>query len=153
LTPASIESTLQPARPGAGAFAALFGLESLGRAVIAVVLPVQTLQVIGSDEGVSALFLVGAVAALCLTFLIPRLTARLGRIRLSALGILFMAAAAVLFVFQVLPTQALGFVLRAGGFAFLYAGLSLFVMEHIPRGKLGRSGVLGRRLRPAPSWP
>jgi len=76
---------------------------------------------------------------------------RLGRVRLSALGILFMAAAAVLFVIQELPTQVLGFVLRAGGFAFLYAGLSLFVMEHIPRVDLGRSEPL-RMLSVGVAW-
>ena len=152
MSTAAIASRLRPARrPGAGAFAVLFGLESLGRSVIAVVLPIQTLQVMGSDEGVSALFLVGAVAALCLAFFIPRLIERLGRVHLSALGILFMAAAAVLFVFQDLPAQVLGFVLRAGGFAFLYAGLSLFVMEHIPRDKLGRSEPL-RMLSVGVAW-
>lgn len=151
MSTATMASRLRPARPGAGAFAVLFGLESLGRSVIAVVLPIQTLQVMGSDEGVSALFLVGAVAALCLALLIPRLIARLGRVRLSALGILFMAAAAVLFVFQDLPAQVLGFVLRAGGFAFLYAGLSLLVMELIPRGKLGRSEPL-RMLSVGIAW-
>ena len=147
----TIASRSRPARPGAGAFAVLFGLESLGRSVIAVVLPIQTLRVMGSDEGVSTLFLVGAVAALGLAFLIPRLIERLGRVRLSALGILFMAAAALLFVFQDLPAQVLGFVLRAGGFAFLYAGLSLFVMEHIPRDKLGRSEPL-RMLSVGVAW-
>ncbi len=147
----TMASSLRPARPGAGAFALLFGLESLGRSVIAVVLPIQTFRVMGSDEGVSTLFLAGAVAALCLAFLIPRLIERLGRVRLSALGILFMAAAAVLFVFQELPTQVLGFVLRAGGFAFLYAGLSLFVMVYIPRDNLGRSEPL-RMLSVGVAW-
>ncbi len=147
----TMASSLRPARPGAGAFALLFGLESLGRSVIAVVLPIQTLRVMGSDEGVSTLFLVGALAALCLAFLIPRLIARLGRVRLSALGILFMAAAAALFVIEDLPAQVLGFMLRAGGFAFLYAGLSLFVMEHIPRDKLGRSEPL-RMLSVGVAW-
>ena len=151
MSTATIVSTPRPTRPGAGAFAALFGLEALGRSVIAVVLPVQTLRLMGSDEGVSILFLVGAVAALCLAFLMPRLIERLGRVRIGALGILFMAAAAVLFVFQDLPTQVLGFVLRAGAFVFLYAGLSLFVMEHIPRGKLGRSEPL-RMLSVGVAW-
>ena len=62
-----------------------------------------------------------------------------------------MAAAAVLFVIQELPTQVFGFVLRAGGFAFLYAGLSLFVMEHIPRVDLGRSEPL-RMLSVGVAW-
>ncbi len=151
MSTATLASRSRPARPGAGAFAVLFGLESLVRSVIAVVLPIQTLRVMGSDEGVSTLFLVGAVAALGLAFLIPRLIARLGRVRLSALGILFMVAAALLFVVQDLPTQVLGFVLRAGGFAFLYAGLSLFVMEHIPRDELGRSEPL-RMLSVGVAW-
>ncbi len=152
MSTAAIASCSRPARrPGAGAFAVLFGLESLGRSVIAVALPIQTQRIMGSDEGVSALFLVGAVAALGLAHFIPRLIERLGRVRLSALGILFMAAAAALFVFQDLSTQVLGFVLRAGGFVFLYAGLSLFVMELIPRDKLGRSEPL-RMLSVGIAW-
>ena len=38
-------------RPGAGGFAVLFGLESLDRSLIAAVLPIQTLRLMGSDEG------------------------------------------------------------------------------------------------------
>lgn len=147
----SIASNSRTARPGARAFAVLFGLESLVRSLVAAALPIQTLQVMGSDEGVSSLFLLGAVAAICLALLIPRLTALIGRVHLCAFGILFMAAAAGLFILQDLPTQVLGFVLRAGGFAFLYAGLSLFVMEHIPRGKLGRSEPL-RMLSVGVAW-
>lgn len=80
----------------------------------------------------------GAVAVFCPASFIPRLIERLGRARLGALGILLMAAAGLL-ALQDLPAQVLGFVLRAGGFAFLYAGLRLLVMELIPRDKLGRS--------------
>ncbi len=136
-TPILCKSRLKT--PGAGAFAVLFGLESFSRALITVALPVQTLQVMGSDEGVSALFLAGSVAALAMAFTIPQLTEWLGRARLSAIGILLLAGSSALFVLQELPTQAAGFVLRAGGFALLYAGLSLFIMEHIRRKDLSRS--------------
>ncbi len=128
--------------PGAGAFAILFGLEALGRALVVVVLPVQTLELMGNDEGVSILFLVGSIAAIGLAFVVPRLVAWIGRARIVTLGILMIAGAAGLFTFQELPSQVLAFVLRACGVAILYAGLSLFVMEHIRRRELGRSEPL-----------
>ena len=128
--------------PGAGPFAALFGLEALGRALVVVVLPVQTLELMGSDEGVSILFLAGAVAAIAMAFVVPRLVAWIGRARVVTLGILMIAGAAGLFTFQELPSQGLAFVLRACGVAILYAGLSLFVMDHIRRRELGRSEPL-----------
>ncbi len=128
--------------PGAGAFAVLFGIEALGRALVAAALPLQTLELMGSDEGVSTLFLVGAVAAIGMAFVVPRLVLMLGRARVVTFGILLIAAAAGLFTFQELPSQALGFVLRACGVAILYAGLSLFIMDHIRRAELGRSEPL-----------
>lgn len=128
--------------PGAGPFAVLFGLEALGRALVVVVLPVQTLELMGSDEGVSILLLVGSLAAIAMAFVVPRLVAWIGRARVVTLGMLMIAAAAGLFTFQELPSQALAFVLRACGVAILYAGLSLFVMDHIRRRELGQSEPL-----------
>lgn len=128
--------------PGAGAFAVLFGIEALGRALVAAALPLQTLELMGSDEGVSTLFLIGSVVALAMVFLVPRLVLMLGRARVVTFGILLIAAAAGLFTFQELPSQVLGFVLRACGVAILYAGLSLFIMDHIRRRELGRSEPL-----------
>jgi MFS family permease len=128
--------------PGAGAFAVLFGIEALGRALVAAVLPLQTLELMGSDEGVSTLFLVGSVAAIGMAFVVPRLVLMIGRARVVTFGILLIAAAAGLFTFQELPSQVLGFVLRACGVAILYAGLSLFIMDHIRRQELGRSEPL-----------
>jgi MFS family permease len=118
------------------------GLEALGRALVVVVLPVQTLELMGSDEGVSILFLAGAVAAIAMAFVVPRLVAWIGRARVVTLGMLMIAGAAGLFTFQELPSQGLAFVLRACGVAILYAGLSLFVMDHIRRRELGRSEPL-----------
>ncbi len=128
--------------PGAGAFAVLFGIEALGRALVAVALPLQTLELVGSDEGVSTLFLVGSVAAITMAFVVPRLVLWVGRARVVSFGILLIAAAAGLFTVQELPSQVLGFVLRACGVAILYAGLSLFIMDHIRRAELGRSEPL-----------
>ncbi len=128
--------------PGAGAFAVLFGIEALGRALVAAALPLQTLELIGSDEGVSTLFLMGAAVAIAMAFVVPRLVPMIGRARVVTFGILLIGAAAGLFTFQELPSQVLGFVLRACGVAILYAGLSLFIMDHIRRQELGRSEPL-----------
>ncbi len=128
--------------PGAGPFAVLFGIEALGRALVAAALPLQTLELMGSDEGVSTLFLLGAVVAIAMAFVVPRLVLTIGRARVVTFGILLIAAAAGLFMLQELPSQVLGFVLRACGVAILYAGLSLFIMDHIRRQELGRSEPL-----------
>lgn len=128
--------------PGAGAFAVLFGLEALGRAMVTTALPLQTYALMGSDEGVSTLFLVGAVVAIAMAFVMPRLVMWLGRARVVSFAILLIAASAGLFTFQELPSQVLGFVARACGVALLYAGLSLFIMDHIRREELGRSEPL-----------
>ncbi len=128
--------------PGAGALAVLFGLEALGRALVTVALPVQTLAIMGSDEGVSSLFLVGSVAALSMAFVVPRLVLWLGRARLCSLAIALLAASSALFILQEIPTQFAGFMVRACAVAMLYAGLSLFIMEHVRRRELGRSEPL-----------
>ena len=128
--------------PGAGALAILFGLEGLGRALVTAALPVQTLEIMGSDEGVSSLFLAGAVAALSMAFVVPRLVLWLGRARLCSLAIALLAASSALFILQEIPTQVAGFVVRACAVAALYAGLSLFIMDHVRRRELGRSEPL-----------
>ena len=128
--------------PGAGAFAVLFGLQAFIRALVTVALSVQTMAIMGSDEGVSALFLVGSLAALALAFVIPRLAGWLGRARLCSLAILLVIAASGLFILQEPPTQVLGFVLRACGIAILFAVLSMFIMDHVRRRELGRSEPL-----------
>ncbi len=128
--------------PGAGAFAVLFGLQAFVRALVTVALSVQTMAIMGSDEGVSALFLMGSLAALALAFVIPRLAGWLGRARLCSLAILLVIAASGLFILQEPPTQVLGFVLRACGIAILFAVLSMFIMDHVRRRELGRSEPL-----------
>lgn len=128
--------------PGAGPFAVLFGLEAFGRALVTAALPIQSLELVGSDEGVSQLFLVGSVSALTMPFLVPRLVQWLGRARLCSLAILLLGGASALFLLHDLPTQVAGFVVRACAVAMLFSGLSMFIMEHVRRQELGRSEPL-----------
>ena len=81
--------------PGAGAFAVLFGLEGFSRALVAVAMSVQTLAIVGSDEGVSLLFLIGALASLSTAFAIPRLALKMGRARMCSLALLMIAGASL----------------------------------------------------------
>jgi MFS family permease len=118
------------------------GLESLARAVITAALPIQTQALFGNDESVSALFLVGSVAALSIALLIPRLSLLLGRIRLGIAGIALLGASVLLFMLQMIPAQVLGFALRAIGSALFIAVMSMFIMDHVRRHLLGRSEPL-----------
>ena len=128
--------------PGAGAFALLFGLNAFSRALLTVALPVQSLEIVGSDAGVSALFLVGSVTSLTFAFLVPQLAHWMGRARLCSLAIFLLVIAMGLFLGGELTTQVLGFILRAGGTAIFHAALNMFIMDHIPRQELGRSEPL-----------
>lgn len=134
--------TTRVASPGADAFAILCGLEALSKALVAAALPIQTLELVGSDEGVSAFFLIGSVAALPVALLIPGLANWFGRTRLCAVGILLLMISAVLFMAQVVSVQVLGFVLRALGSAVFFAVLGMFIMDHVRRDQLGRSEPL-----------
>ena len=137
--------------PGAGAFAVLFGLQALIRALVTVALSVQTMEIMGSDEAVSTLFLIGSVAALCIVFVIPRLAEWMGRARLCYLAVLLVAASLGLFVLREPSSQVAGFVLRTSGIAVLFAVLSMFIMDHVRREELGRSEPL-RMLSVGIAW-
>lgn len=143
--------TTRLSTPGAGAFAVLFGFEAMSRALITAALPVQTLRLAGSDEAVSALYLAGSVAALCMAFVIPRLALAIGRARMCFVAFSSIALAMAFFIVHQLGAQAAGFVFRACGIAILYAGLSMFIMDRIRRQELGKSEPL-RMLSIGISW-
>ncbi len=134
--------TTRVATPGANAFAILSGLEALTRAVIAAALPIQTQALFGNDESVSALSLIGSIAALSVALLIPRLSILIGRARLCGFGLLLLLAASVLFILQLMSAQTLGFALRAVGSAIFYSVISMYIMDHVRRDQIGRSEPL-----------
>ena len=125
--------------PGGNAFAVLSGIEALTRALVAAALPIQTQQLFGNDESVSALFLIGSVAALSIALVISKLAIFIGRARLCAFGIALLAASFGLFMFQIISAQVLGFALRAVGSAIFFAVISMYIMDHVKRDQIGRS--------------
>lgn len=125
--------------PGANAFAVLSGLEALSRALIVAALPLQTQTLFGNDESVSALTLIGSVAALSIALFMSSLSVRVGRARLCVIGALMLMIASALFMFQLVPSQVAGFALRALGTAIFYAMISMYIMDHVRRDQIGRS--------------
>ena len=134
--------TTHIAAPVARDFAILSGLESLTRALIAAALPIQTQALFGSDESVSALSLTGSVAALGVALSLPRIALVLGRARLCMLGVALVGTASVLFMLQLASAQVLGFVLRAIGSAVFFSVVSMYIMDHVRRARIGRSEPL-----------
>ena len=57
----------------------------------------------------------------------------------ARLGLLLLTASSVLFIFQLIPTQTAGFVLRAVGSAIFIAIISMYIMDHVRRDQIGRS--------------
>ena len=134
--------TTHLATPGAQAFAILSGLEALSRAFITAALPIQTQALFGNDESVSALYLVGSISALSIALFIPRIAMLIGRVRLCTLGLVLLIGSSILFVFQIIPGQVVGFAIRAVGTAIFYSVVSMYIMDHVRRDQIGRSEPL-----------
>ena len=125
--------------PGANAFAILGGFESLTRALVAAALPIQIQTLFGNDESFSTLVLIGSVASLSVALFVPKLTMHFGRARLCLGGLILLALSTVLFMVQIIPSQVLGFVVRALGTAIFFSSLSMYIMDHVRRDQIGRS--------------
>ena len=66
-------------RPGAEAFAILFALESLARALLATVIPLQIFALLGNAWSVSLVFFFVSLVSLCGTFAVPWLVRKSAR--------------------------------------------------------------------------
>ena len=103
--------TTRLATPGANAFAILSGLETMTRSLIAAALPIQTQRLFGNDESVSALVLIGSVAALAIAVNLVELACSAG---LPAIYTQMLAM-------HDLP--------RAGYYGFLLLYISVFLLD------------------------
>ena len=130
------------ARPGAGAFALLFTLESIARATLATVIPLQAYAALESSRGVSLLFTCVGGAGLIGSLLIPLLLRVVPRRFVYTLGALGLIAAAGLFALDGPAGLLAGLLVRVLGVACLGIVLNLYIMDTIPRGELVRSEPL-----------
>jgi MFS family permease len=138
-------------RRGALAFAALFALESLARALVATVISVQAYDLLQDSQRVSVLFTLVGMGSLCATVLIPMLMRRAPRRWIYTGGGLLLMLGGLFLATHTLTGQAAGMFLRVFGTACLNITLSLYILDHIRKQDLVRSEPLRLALSTA-SW-
>jgi hypothetical protein len=129
-------------RPGAAAFALLFTLESVARATLATVIPLQAYAAFQSSRAVSLLFTCVGAAGLTGSLSIPLLIRLVPRRFVYTLGGLGLMLAALLFALDGPAGLLAGMLVRVLGVACLGIVLNLYIMDTIPRGELVRSEPL-----------
>ncbi len=137
--------------PGAESFATLFALESLARAVIATVIPLEALRLVGDAQGVSTLFFAASLIALVGGLLVPLVVRRTARRWVYSAGVLLLAAGSALAAAGTLEIFIGGVMLRALGTVTVMICFTLYIMDFIARRDFSRSEPL-RLLYSAAAW-
>lgn len=126
------------ARPEASAFLVLFTLDTLARAMLVTVVPLQAYALLGDAQKVSVLYFVAGSIGLCGGLAVPYLVNRLHRRGALTFGFGCWLASAYLLaqgnVWSLLPGLALQMV--AG--ATVTICLSLYVLDNVPKGNFTR---------------
>ena len=128
--------------PGAVVFAIMFTLESLARASLATVIPLQAYALLQEARDVSLLYFAVGTTGLIGSFTIPLLIRRFRRRWVYSLGVAFLILAAALLATGTMVGQVSGMLIRAFGIASTNIALSLYVMDYIRRRDLVRSEPL-----------
>src|SRR5262249_57427533 len=125
--------------PGANSFALMFALESITRALLATVIPLQAYAILGEARDVSVLLLAVALTGLVGSFTIPLLIRRIGRRWVYPLGGACLLLCAVTLATQTLWGQVVAMLARVFGTACLNITLNLYIMDYIHKRDLVRS--------------
>lgn len=138
-------------RPGAGLMAFLFLMDSIARALLAPVIPLEALRLFGSEQTaglmVSAAGIMGVVATFAIPTLVERWRAR--RVYLGAIALLAIAPAAM--AADGLLGFSAGWFMRSIAAASLLTLLNLYIAAFIPKRQLASSEPL-RTFISASAW-
>jgi MFS family permease len=137
--------------PGAWAFAILFALDSLARAILATLIPLEALRLLGNAQQVSVLYFVVSLAGLLGSITVPWLIRRLTRRWVYTNGVLLMVLASLLIGLGTVEGQVAGMIARVFGVTCVVVCLNLYVLDHIKRGALIRFEPL-RLIMAAGAW-
>jgi len=139
--PLQIDASIPVKRagPGAMSFAVMYALESVARATLSTVIPLQAYAILREARDVSALFLCVAAFGLAASFAIPLLVRQIGRRWVYPLGGACLILCAGAFATGTLAGQVAGMLLRVFGAACLNITLSLYIMDYISKRDLVRS--------------
>jgi MFS family permease len=125
--------------PGAEAFAILYAIESMSRAVLSAVIPIEALRLLGDAKGVSLIFFAVSLLSLCASLSVPWLIRRTARRVVYTAGFLMLAVAPVLLA-QASPGWLFaGMICRALAVVSLSICLSLYILDFIRRHDFVRS--------------
>lgn len=117
--------------PGAGTFALLYALESIARASISSVIPIQAYDLLRDEQQVSILYTAVALLGLSATLFMPLAIARFARRFVYTAGVAALMAGSLAFLVDTLPAQMAGMLLRVMGASALSITLNLYIMDHI----------------------
>lgn len=129
-------------RPGARVFAFMFALESITRASLATVIPLQAYALFRDARDVSIAFTAVGVTGLIASFAIPLLIRQIRRRWVYTLGALLLVLAPILIATSTGVGQVAGMLMRVFATACLNITLSLYVMDYIARRDLVHSEPL-----------
>jgi MFS family permease len=138
-------------KPGPGLIATLFLSDSVARALLAPVIPLEALRHFGSERNASLMVAAAGIMGVIATFAIPALVQRWRprRVYLGAIALLIIAPAAMavdgLFGFSA------GWFLRSVAAASLLTLLNLYISAFIPKRQLAKSEPL-RVFASAAAW-
>ena len=121
------------ARAGGPAFIVLFTLDTLARAILVTVLPLQAYDLLGDVQKVSLLYLAASIAGLAGSLAVPWLVSNIQRRWALTLGALSFVGAAPLLAQHSLPALLPGIALHMFGAACSSICLNLYVLDHVPR--------------------
>jgi len=129
-------------KPGPGLMAALFLADSLARALLAPVIPLEALRLFGSERNAGLMVSAAGIMGVIATFAIPALVQRWRprRVYLGAIALLALAPASM--AADGLLGFSAGWFLRSIAAASLLTLLNLYISAFIPKRQLAKSEPL-----------
>lgn len=137
--------------PGAVSFAMLFAVDSMARASLATVIPLEVLRLLGNARDVSVMFTAVGCAGLLASLSIPTLIRRFRPRWVYTLGATLAILVPIALATGSFAGLSAGLLLRVFGAACLLNAFSLYIMAYIKKRDLARSEPL-RTFVSAGSW-
>ena len=138
-------------RPGPVLFAVLFTLDSIARAIIAPVIPLEALRLLGSARNVSVAVTVVGIAGVCMALVLPGIIHRWRPRASYLLAIGMLGVASLLMASQTITGFGLGWMMRAMAAAGLLGLLNIYIAGFIEKRDLAKSEPL-RTFFSATAW-
>jgi len=126
-------------QPGAEAFATLYAIESMARAVLSAVIPIEALRLLGDARSVSLIFFAVSILSLVASLSVPWLIRRTARRIVYTAGFLLLAVTPVLLAQASAGWLFAGMIFRALAVVSVSICLSLYIMDFIRRHDFVRS--------------